>query len=78
MEGVFWLHLKNDVQHINVAELDAIFKGVNVALQWKATELHLFTDSACGYWTLSQERPGYTQRPRARCLFKGGSAPKKS
>lgn len=34
-------------QHINLSELDAILKGVNLALQWGATELHLFRLSIC-------------------------------
>ena len=35
------------MQNINLAELDAVLKGVNMALMWKATRLHLYTDSAC-------------------------------
>ena len=35
------------LQHINPAELDAIIKGINLAILWKTTTLHLFTDSAC-------------------------------
>lgn len=43
----------NDSQHTNVADLDANLKGVNMALQWKVTVLHLFIDSACVYgWIL--------------------------
>ena len=30
----------------NLAELDAIIKGINLAILWKTTTLHLFTDSA--------------------------------
>lgn len=49
MGDACWLCPENDVQHINVAELGAVLKGVNVALQWKAIELHLFTDSVCDH-----------------------------
>ena len=33
--------------HINLVELDAVLKGVNMALMWEVTILHLHTDSAC-------------------------------
>ena len=47
IENACWLHPTNDAQHINLAELDAALKGVNLAFQWEATVLHLFTDLAC-------------------------------
>lgn len=31
-----------------LAELDAILKGINLALQWDATKLHIFTDFTYG------------------------------
>ena len=42
VEDVCWLCPEKDSQHINLAELDAIIKGINLAILW-----HLFTDSAC-------------------------------
>ena len=42
-----WLRPAKDSQHINLTELDAIIKGINLAILWKTTILHLFTDSAC-------------------------------
>ena len=42
-----WLRPKKNSRHINLAELDAIIKGINLAILWKTTTLHLFTDSAC-------------------------------
>ena len=42
-----WLRPENDSRHINLAELDATLKGVNLALQWQARVLHTVTDSAC-------------------------------
>ena len=42
-----WLHPINDPRHINLAELDAVIKGVNLPLQWQARVLHVITDSAC-------------------------------
>ena len=35
------------MQHINLVELDAVLKGINMALMWEATILHIHTDSAC-------------------------------
>ena len=47
VEDACWLRPAKDSQHINLAELDAIIKGVNLVIFWKTTSLHLFTDSAC-------------------------------
>ena len=47
VEDACWLRSEKDSQHINLAELDAIIKGINLAIFWKTTTLHLFTDSAC-------------------------------
>ena len=47
VEDASWLRKERDTQHINLAELDAVLKGVNMALMWEATILHLHTDSAC-------------------------------
>lgn len=37
--------LCKDAQHTNLAELDAILKGVNMALIWESTVLYIFTVS---------------------------------
>ena len=47
IEDVCWLRPAREDKHINKAELDAILRGINLALQWKATVLPLKTDSAC-------------------------------
>ena len=47
MEDASWLQKERDMQYINLVELDAVLKGVNMALMWKATILHLHIDSAC-------------------------------
>ena len=47
IEDACWLCPINDAQHINLAELDVALKGINLALQWEGTVLHLVTDSAC-------------------------------
>ena len=46
VEDACCLHPEKDFQHINLMELDAIIKGINLAIHWKMTTLHLFTDSA--------------------------------
>lgn len=33
-----------------LAELKAMMKGVNLALEWDTTKMHLFTESACVHW----------------------------
>ena len=34
VEDACWLRPINDPRHINLAKLDAVIKGVNLALQW--------------------------------------------
>ena len=40
LEDAYWLHPENDNQHINLPELDAVLKGINLALQWQSRVLH--------------------------------------
>ena len=47
VEDACWLRPAKDSQHISLTEFDAIIKGINLAILWKTTILHLFTDSAC-------------------------------
>lgn len=49
---------KNEIQHISIAELDAVLKGVNVVLQWNPTELHLLMDSAYVHGWISDTLSG--------------------
>ena len=58
IEDTCWLCPTNDAQHINLAELNAALKGVNLALQWEATVLHLVTDSACVHQWISNTLTG--------------------
>ena len=39
VEDAAWLRKKDDAGHINVAELDAVLKGINLALKWKLQEM---------------------------------------
>lgn len=45
VEDAAWLRKKNDYSHINVAELDAVLKGINMALKWGLREMKIRTDS---------------------------------
>ena len=36
---------KNDYDHINVAKLDAVLKGINLAIKWGLREIKIRTDS---------------------------------
>ena len=58
IEDACWLRPINVAQHINLAELDAALKGINLALQWEATVLHLVTDSTCVHRWISDTLTG--------------------
>ena len=46
VEDTAWVCKSTDCAHVNVADLDAILKGVNLALKWKLHEIEVMTDSA--------------------------------
>ena len=46
VEDAAWLRKKHDAAHINVAELDAVIQGLNMAIRWKLQKIHVLTDSA--------------------------------
>ena len=46
IEDAAWLRKKNDYNHINVAELEATLKGVNLAIKGGLRKIELITDSA--------------------------------
>ena len=60
VEDASWLRKKDDFNHINVAELEALVKGVNLACKWSLTNINVLTDSATVYgWvnlTLSEDK----------------------
>ena len=45
-EDAAWLRKKNDANHINVAELEVVMKGINLVLKWDLQEIEVKTDSA--------------------------------
>ena len=53
VDDVSWLRSEDSSSHINMAELDAVMKGVNAAIAWKLKKLHVRTDSLTVYiWIL--------------------------
>ena len=61
VEDVAWLRKATDYAHINVAELEAMLKGINLALKWHMKVIEVMTDSATVHgWlrsTLTEDRP---------------------
>lgn len=57
VEDACWLRQNQDA-HINMAELDAVLKGVNLAVAWKITSINLMTDSSSVYHWLSDAVSG--------------------
>ena len=55
------LRLTNDAQHINLAELDAVLKGINLALQWNCKIMLLRTDSVSVYRWVEDTLTGKTR-----------------
>ena len=53
LEDACWLFPEADAQHISLAELDAVLKGINLALQWQGKVLHVKPDSVCMYHWIS-------------------------
>lgn len=49
IEDAAWMRKVDDGAHINVAELEAVIKGVSLALKWGVTKLEVITDSASVY-----------------------------
>lgn len=50
-EDACWLRKKGDGSHINVAELEAVIKGLNLGLAWGLRDIEVMCDSAtvCGW-----------------------------
>ena len=49
IEDAAWLRPADDTGHINRSELDAIIKGINMALKWGHRSLTVKTDSSTAY-----------------------------
>ena len=46
VEDAAWLRKRDDGCHINLAEMDSVIRGVNLAAKWGIKELEIMTDSA--------------------------------
>ncbi|XP_043239685.1 uncharacterized protein LOC122390607 [Amphibalanus amphitrite] len=68
VEDASWLRRADDAAHINLAELDAVLKGVNLALQWRVTDMDMVTDSRTVWQWVSDALSG-----RARLRSKAAS-----
>ena len=58
MEDTSWLRPVHADKYINLAEIDAVLRGINLALHWKASVIYLWTDSACVHWWISDTLTG--------------------
>ena len=58
VEDASWLRPVHADKHINLAELDAVLRGINLALHLKASVIHLRTDSACVHRWISDTLSG--------------------
>ena len=67
VEDGCWLR-PNDGTHINIAELDAAIKGVNLAILWGMSHIQLMTDSRTVYHWVTDTLSG-----KARCNTKAAS-----
>uniref|UniRef100_A0A5S6Q541 RNase H domain-containing protein n=1 Tax=Trichuris muris TaxID=70415 RepID=A0A5S6Q541_TRIMR len=57
MEDAAWLR-PNDAAHINMAELDALIRGLNLALSWGMRRIDLMTDSVTVHRWISDALSG--------------------
>ena len=54
IEDGSWLKKLDDGAHINLAELNAVIRGVNMAMKWAAKGIMIKTDSSAVYsWMVS-------------------------
>ena len=65
VEDAAWLRKSSDFDNINVAELEAVMKGMNMALRWNISDIEIITDSATvAGWiktVLSEEKRVHTK-----------------
>ena len=68
-EDASWLRLVYEDRHINLVELNMVLRGINLALQRKASVIHLQTNLACVHHWISDTLTGNT-RERTREVSK--------
>ena len=53
VEDASWLQKQQDVMHVNLAELDAVLKGVNLVAEWGVENLEVIMDSTTVFGWIS-------------------------
>ena len=61
VEDATWLRKDRLEVYINMAELDTVLRGVNMALAWKLNKLRLFTDSVTVFHWISDAVTGMSR-----------------
>ena len=66
VEDASWLRKEDDANHINISELDAVIKGINLVVNWDIRSFTLMTDSLTVYnWLQSVLRKTHNVRTHA-------------
>ena len=66
VEDAAWMRPKSDCRHINCAELDAVLRGLNMALRWGRRTITIKTDSATVFgWLQATFKKTHNIRTRA-------------
>ena len=64
VEDACWLRDQNDAGHINLAELEAVIKGISMAIKWEISKMTICTDSVSVWsWVSSQITKDKKARP---------------
>ncbi|XP_047144675.1 uncharacterized protein LOC124818174 [Hydra vulgaris] len=58
LEDTTWLRKEMSEDHINMAELDAVMRGMSMALTWKLKKVTIFTDSVTVFQRVSDALTG--------------------
>ena len=58
IEDTSWLRLVHTDKHINLAEVDAVLRGIHLALHWRVSVIHLRMDLACMHRWISDTMSG--------------------
>ena len=66
VEDAAWLRTAEDVSHINLSELEAAIKGINLACKWGMRVFTPYTDSATVHgWLMSMFAGTHNVRTKA-------------
>ena len=72
VEDATWLRKEPDCRHINVAELEAVARGINLAIEWGFKTFTVATDSCTVVNWMDCAVEGvivFAQRAPLRCLL---------